>query len=485
MGHEDHERKFEQALERHLRRDAAGARNEADAHTDGQDETGVVGCPDAETFAAFHERILSAEEMNATKEHIAECSRCEEILRHLEATDEIPVQVEAANDLKMREPVVSTSTILRAPKDISRGRGFKALRWAAPAGAIAAGLLIWFVVRDTKVQTLSHIDNMQVEQEQPTDQRLAESRRLPNSPVPEPVTRAKQSNLHPKDESKTKQQAEESEALRAPKRPSSSVNTSSSVTANSSATTSASPTATSRVAANEKGTVASDTSPRANISQLPLNGRNYSSLETLEKNPPEISSNQADVSVAAAAPPVSDDLHVQPAAPPREAAGASRGANTSQTVEVQSGASPVQSTQQIVIVDQLEQTPSLKKDSFENAKIISAPNGTVRWRLLPKGRVERSVDNGIKWRPQKSGVKVELLAGSAPSDAVCWIVGRRGTILRTTDGGKHWRKVLSPIGGDVAAVQAVDALIATIPDADNKARFVTRDGGATWEAAKE
>jgi photosystem II stability/assembly factor-like uncharacterized protein len=135
-------------------------------------------------------------------------------------------------------------------------------------------------------------------------------------------------------------------------------------------------------------------------------------------------------------------------------------------------------------MDKLEQSSTLKKDSFENAKIISALKGTVRWRLLPKGRVERS-DDGIKWKAQKSGAKVELLGGSAPSEVVCWLVGRRGTILRTTDGGKHWHKVLSPIGGDVAAVQAVDALVATISDVDKGARFVTRDGGTTWEVAKE
>jgi hypothetical protein len=473
MGHEDHERKFEQALERHLRRDAAGARNEADAHADGRDQTGAVPCPDAETLAAFHERALSNEKMNTTKAHIAQCSRCEEILLQLEATDEIPVQVEAANDLKMREPVVSTSTTLKPPKDISRGRGFKALRWAAPAGAIAAGLLIWFVVRDTKLQTLSHIDKVQVAQEQPTGQRLAESQPLPNSPAPEPVTNAKQLNLHRKEESKIKQQAEESEAFRATKRPSSSI------------TASLSPTATSRVTADEKGTVASAPSPHANISQLPLNGRNYSSLQKLENKPPEIPPNREEVSVTAAAPPVSDDLHAQSAASAREGSGANQGVNTNQTVETQqSGAIQLQSTQQVVVIDKLEQSPSLKKNKFENAKIILAPNGTVRWRLLPRGRVERSVD-GITWKLQKSGVKVELLAGSAPNEAVCWIVGRRGTIVRTTDGGKHWRKVLSPIGGDVAAVQAVDALIATISDADKSATFVTHDGGATWEAAKE
>ena len=108
MGHEDHQRKFEQALERHLRRGATGTRNEADPHADGQDETAAATCPDAEILAAFHESALSSAEMNATKKHIAECSRCQQVLAHLEATDEIPAQVEAADDVKMREPEVST-----------------------------------------------------------------------------------------------------------------------------------------------------------------------------------------------------------------------------------------------------------------------------------------------------------------------------------------------------------------------------------------
>ena len=85
------------------------------------------------------------------------------------------------NVLKKREAVFSTGALyvdyaarqtpsltsgqpkpaLKAPQDISRGRGFKALRWAAPVGAIAAGLLIWIVVRDNKVQTPSHFENVQ------------------------------------------------------------------------------------------------------------------------------------------------------------------------------------------------------------------------------------------------------------------------------------------------------------------------------------
>src|ERR1700736_3011536 len=125
MGHEDRERKFEQALERHLRRDTDAARNEADVHAGVRDGGATVACPDAETLAAFHERALSNEEISATTEHIAECSRCQEILGQLEAADEIPMQIDAKINLKMREPVVSTGAMFRPPKDISRGRGYR------------------------------------------------------------------------------------------------------------------------------------------------------------------------------------------------------------------------------------------------------------------------------------------------------------------------------------------------------------------------
>ena len=166
--------------------------------------------------------------MNATTEHIAECSRCQQILLLLEATDEIPLQVETENELQMREPVLSTGALdvdyaarqtpsvtiagqpkpaLKAPKDISRGRGFKALRWAAPAGAIAAGLLIWFVARDSKVQTPSHVENVQVAQEQPRNEQLAAPRPLPAAPAPEPVTKTKPLNEPRKDSSRIKQPA--------------------------------------------------------------------------------------------------------------------------------------------------------------------------------------------------------------------------------------------------------------------------------------
>jgi hypothetical protein len=484
MGHEDRERKFEQALARHLRGDAVAARNEADAHAAVPDEAaGAVECLDAATLAAFHERTLSGSEMVSVKEHVAVCSRCQEILMQLAATDEIALEAGPQNIVNAREAALSTgasdarhatrqtpgltmtaepASALKPPRDISRGRGFKAMRWAAPAGAIAAGLLIWIVARDDQVHTLSRSDNVQVAKEQPTEER-------PASPSPELRTEAKllteQLSGRRKDGSRVKQPAEESGALRAPK------------------------SASSPALANEITAIHSEVSPRANARQLPAKSRDYSSLEAIENKPPEISSSQADVSVTGAAPPVSGDSRAQSAAPVNEAAKMNAKENTkaTQTFEPHSngnGTIELLPTQQMVVDDKLEPPAALKKAGFENVKIL-ASSATVRWRALSAGRIEQSVDSGVTWVPQNSGVKAELLAGSAPSEAVCWIVGRGGTILRTTDGGGHWSKVISPMGGDVAGVQAVDAMTAEIFGANRRARFVTHDGGMTWETAKE
>jgi hypothetical protein len=491
MGDEDRERKFEQALARHLRGDAVAARNEADARAAVPDEAaGAVECLDAATLAAFHERTLSGSEMVGVKEHVAACSRCQEILMQLAATDEIALEAEPQNIVNTREAALSTgasdarhatrqipgltmtaepASALKPPRDISRGRGFKAMRWAAASGAIAAGLLIWIVARDNQVHTLSRSDNVQVAQEQPTEERPAPPRPLPESPSPESRTEAKllteQLSGQRKDGSRVKQPAKESGALRAPK------------------------SASSPATANEITAIASEVSPRAKARQLPAKPRDYSSLEAIENKPPEISSSPTDVSVTAAASPVSGDSRAQSAAPVNEAAKMDAKENTKATHTFEphsngNGTIELLPTPQMAVNDKLEPLAALKKAGFENVKIL-ASSATVRWRALSAGRIEQSVDSGVTWVPQNSGVKVELLAGSAASEAVCWIVGRGGTILRTTDGGGHWSKVISPIGGDVAEVQAVDAMTAEIFGAHRRARFVTHDGGVTWETAKE
>jgi hypothetical protein len=492
MGQHERERKFEQALRRHLRRDAAGGRDGADAHAAVPDETaGAVECPDADTIAAFHESMLSSEEMNATTEHVAGCSRCQQILLLLGTTDEIPLTAEAENDLKIREPILFSGSVnmedaalhrpssmiagqaqvkpaMKAPQVISRGRGFKALRWAAPAGAIAAGLLIWIVVRDNKVQN-NNFENVQVAQEQPREKRVA-PQALSTSPIPPaPAPGSRALNEPRKDEAMTRPLAGEPGAVRAQERYSPNVKAKSA----------------NRVAASSNPTTSAPASGCP--TDLPMGSRQCDHLVVLapsaKQEPQSPVTSPTDLSGSSAArvlpaPAASTGASVNDADKKADA----DSARTTQTIIDEAYSLP---TEQIGTADKLREPTFETSGKTALAKTVLAHGGTVLWRLRAKGQIVRSVDGGITWVPQNSGVKVELLAGSAPSESVCWIVGRSGSILRTTDSGGHWSKVVSPIRGDIAGVQAADAMTAEIFDAKKTSRFVTHDGGVTWQAANQ
>src|ERR1700743_2099425 len=89
MPRDDRDLNFEKALAGSLRSSNAAPGND---------------CLDAETLAAYHERLLDPEEMAQRKAHIASCERCQEILAQLEATDGIAV--EADRDLLLDQLVV-------------------------------------------------------------------------------------------------------------------------------------------------------------------------------------------------------------------------------------------------------------------------------------------------------------------------------------------------------------------------------------------
>src|SRR6202158_1140169 len=128
MPSDDRERKFEDALASHLRAgSSAGASHSA--------------CSDAETLAAYHERSLAPEQMAALKTHVTGCERCRQILAHLGATDEIPV---AAASRARQATAAAKSGVHVLP---ARRPAF--WRWVAPAGALAAALLVWIAVRES------------------------------------------------------------------------------------------------------------------------------------------------------------------------------------------------------------------------------------------------------------------------------------------------------------------------------------------------
>src|SRR6266436_3573140 len=127
MPSDDRERNFENALASHLRTSSSVG----DSHG---------ACADAETLAAYHERSLAPEQMASWKTHVADCERCTQILAHLQATDEIPV---AAENIEPQETAAANSSVRVFP-----ARRPTLWRWVAPAGALAAALLVWVAVRE-------------------------------------------------------------------------------------------------------------------------------------------------------------------------------------------------------------------------------------------------------------------------------------------------------------------------------------------------
>lgn len=144
---DDRDQLFEKALARHLR--AA--------------QPGDSACLDPETLAAYHERMLSPEELSAAKSHIVSCARCQEILAQLESTQEVEAKAEtrvAAQALQgeIFEAAVPVRHLVRGSADVSTpqakakvatlpARKSLSSRWLMPAGAIAAGVLLLFGAR--------------------------------------------------------------------------------------------------------------------------------------------------------------------------------------------------------------------------------------------------------------------------------------------------------------------------------------------------
>jgi hypothetical protein len=145
---EDRDQLFEKALARHLRAESA---------------TSSL-CLDPETLAAYHERTLSPAELASAKSHIVSCARCQQILAELEVTAELD-QLQETTELapavaRTASPAsselrreLSPPAVITQPASPERvvaipSKRFASLRWAAPAGAIAAALLVWIGVRD-------------------------------------------------------------------------------------------------------------------------------------------------------------------------------------------------------------------------------------------------------------------------------------------------------------------------------------------------
>ena len=452
MAADDRDQIFEKALAGHLRADATASGSSAHG-----------ACADAETLAAYHEGLLAPDQVASTKQHIHACARCQEILTHLQATDEIPPAAAEAG-AHQRIPAASAA---KPAVHVFKPRSASLWRWVAPAGALAAVLLVWVAVRDN------------------TPVRMPAQAEVVGKSVP--VT----------------------SALPSPPTSSDAAGVARAVGAGGSGGTRTSATSPSSNLADQRRSALSAKQKDAltALQSAPLIGREQStddnSLHRYAAAAP-----RSDLDAKAendrsrellARPQVqkqfdetTDSLYAAGAPQPAPPTGAVAGALNNKAAEPSAArpeapAKKADAPPRSVANEQKQQIGGRSRFS-ENAEVrlansissitISAPGGLAAWRVGSAGIIEYSSDSGKTWTLQPSGVITDLFAGSAPSGKICWIVGRAGTILRTVDGGAHWQKIRSPVQEDIRSIIAEDARRATISVTNGA--YQTLDAGATW-----
>jgi len=460
MPSNDRERSFENALARHLR--AGGAAGDPRST-----------CSDAETLAAYHERSLAPEQMASLKTHVTHCERCQQILAHLEATDEISVP---ATDLARQATAAAKSSVPFPARQPSFWR------WVAPAGALAAALLVWVAVHENNSVRIP-VQATRVDQKQ-TEIAKDRPASSPQLTLPSLDATRKREAASPDSFSALKT-SPRSQTAAAPKPPDQS---------RLKQKDSLSPEKKSSVA--DDFNQLADNSPNGSPptawdedlkSQRPGGVTQTVAVEAAartETAKTEAARTEVEEKAANDKPGAPSPRSPQPA-PASGIGGApalppAQPLARSQVVVTESEPVSDLAAQQRAIgnLSGVNSTAEMRLAKIVGAVNISAPDGQVSWRAGQAGVIEFSSDAGKTWTLQPSGVIADLLAGSAPSDKICWIVGRSGTVLRTTDGGKHWRKLRPPAQDDLRSVFAVDARQATV--SPNNGAYQTTDGGATW-----
>jgi len=478
MAPEDRDRSFDKAIARHLRA-SSDAAEQAAGPTSTRD-----ACPDAETLAAYHERSLLPEELNSCKEHIVACAHCQELLAHLELTDDIPLHAaekvevfamadaQHAPDAQKIEPVARPAA--REGQRASRLTHGIRWRWIAPAGAIAAGLLVWISFHENRPPFPSPSEIMTAKNQEPAVARppastkaaaaSPEVQRSPSKPSSAADAVSSYSKL-PESRDLRKQQADEPRARGALATPS--------LGKEEGGRKDAERDANAYVFRDEKKADLDDKFAGGALRQKTLEQKKESEIQANARMPApaheqNLQAQNQNISPKVAGPaPLGQTKNLAkaktatpaapPPAPPQTSAGDAGAAYAGRAV-----------SEMVMVSD---------------SSRITAPGSNSVWRPGRAGLIEFSRDGGRSWMRQPSGVLVDLLTGSATSDSVCWIVGRAGAILLTTDGGEHWKLLSSPLKEDLRGIHATDALHATIWNARGTKYFTTSDAGLTWQPA--
>lgn len=475
MAPEEHDRHFDKALSRHLRA-AASSGGPADLSAGPAPQS--ASCLDPETLAAYHERSLLPEEMDSCKEHIVACAYCQAILAQLEVTDSIPLPAEEgvlvtqapkAAVAAEKTPRPAPAVLPQKPRASRPAIGAR-WRWLAPAGALAAGLLVWVAWHENQQAHL--LEHKEVEMAKAPE---------PSTPAPAATRQATKStssdqlgDLSSKDQGTVG---------------------------------GAAPGKIAAEARNLKHFERLDSRTRAVPPRLPTNKkvgesrepeRDQTALDSLmatngARNQPSseaqtgvagAASQTVEVQTQAANVPVQSQLNTPnvPGPAPLGQVEAAKKAKPAPPAIVHRAAVPSAAAPSAPATT-FSDSASVQLVGSPNLPLIAAPGTNLLWRAGRAGLIEFSSDKGASWSHQTSGVLVDLTAGSAPSARICWIVGRAGTILLTADSGAHWSVIYSPLDEDLGGVRASDALHATVWNLRGTKTFETTDGGTTWKPA--
>jgi hypothetical protein len=485
--------------------------------------------------------MLSAEEMVSLKSHIMACPSCQEILATLEVTEAIPLEARDTDKTFSRKAnvalravqgsqVLSSVSGEEAPtarrsivREMPKPKSY--VRWAAPAGAIAAGLLIWIAMSESwKAQKMAKpasvpvevAENPQAKQPQP-EPGVAEMVRVPNSQAEEKTQHAdneldKQiAGLRAID--KDGQSLSRSRVNRnaAPQhgpammqnqvqnqiQNNGNVNQSQdafvfNAPAGSPQLTSPRPNLPAKSAAKSQVAVAVPPPPAPAPSATGGIGGNAVGGERKDQ---KVSSATGKAEVAAEAGAVADAKNVSGDSTTKLSAnarsieetrkfegGVAADASTTARKEKQAaeaGRAQLKKSDTAIMSDAMTSASLRDSDEFQ-LSVLRTTNAKVFWVISREGEVFRSEDGGKSSRKQEIPLGIKAITGSAPDAKVCWILAEKGVAVRTADGGEHWASFAVPANSALTKITARDAMHAVISDVSGKIGYSTADGGASW-----
>jgi hypothetical protein len=457
MAPDERDRTFDKALTRHLRTTAG---SDVSPNRPAGSASQSASCLDPEALAAYHERSLLPEEMNSAKEHIVSCAHCQAILAHLEATDSITMPAAEKQEVVVMSPARTALPVKPLASRLSHGVRWQ---WLAPAGALAAGLLVWVAWHENQRPGLPAANEIKMAKAQePSSPLPAATRQAPSSPSSDQLeglergraVRGAGSSKTLQEEGNLKQQGRFDSGARA---------------------------AAPKPAPNKEAELGKDVLRDSPVDEVraenkaDLDAKNVAGgVAGAAQEKAELQNQNANI--------VAQNQTIAPKVPgpsPLSQAELSKKTKAAEPAREYRAAAPAPAPPPAASA--FSDTASMQLMKMSNSRLIAVAGTKLLWRADRAGLIEFSRDGGASWSRQTSGVLVDLTTGSAPSEKICWIVGRVGAIVRTTDGGEHWSVIHSPVDEDLALVRAVDALHATVWTAHNLKAFETTDGGATWK----